>query len=371
MSIVNVKTMIIHGIDEVKEASLFLLVALVLFSLFVLSNVSVVYSVEEYSFVRNFGSLCEFSGYAYGCIIDRRGDVQIVFPTGIAVDSSGNVYIIDSWNDRIQKFTADGKFITKWGSDGYGDGEFKWPIAIAIDPSDNVYISDYATSRIQKFTADGKFITKWGSDGYGDGEFLVPIAIAIDPSGNNVYVVDQNNYRIQKFTADGKFITKWGSFGEDDEKFSNPKGIAIDPSGNVYVVDQNNNRIQKFTADGKFITKWGSRCSSTFKIALIVDGACPNPADGKFWYPDGGIAIDPSGNVYVVDQNNYRIQKFTADGKFITKWGSKGSDNGQFNSPLEGPSGIAIDSKIGNVYVTIGNDRIQVFAPASAQLSAN
>jgi tripartite motif-containing protein 71 len=357
---------------------LFLLMALVLFGGFILTNASIVYSLEDYSFVRKFDSLCQFSNYAYGCVIDPSDNAELIFPTGIAIDPSSNVYVIDSWNDRILKFTSDGKFITKWGSNGFKDGQFLFPTGIAIDPkTGNVYISDFASSRIQKFTSDGKFITKWGSDGFKDGQFKGPFGIAIDPKTGNVYVTDHDNYRIQKFTSDGKFITKWGSSSfnskENEGKFSNPKGIAVDPkTGNVYVMDQTYNHIQKFTSDGKFITKWGSECSSTFELfPLIVDGACPNPGDGEFWYPDGGIATDPSGNVYIVDQNNYRIQKFTSDGKFITKWGSKGSDDGQFSPPSEGPSGIAVDPKTGNVYVTTGNDRIQEFAPTSALLAAN
>jgi DNA-binding beta-propeller fold protein YncE len=89
------------------------------------------------------------------------------------------------------------------------------------------------------------------------------------------------------------FITKWGNSTDGDGQFSNPKGVAIDSSGNLYVADKNNNRIQKFNSSGGFITKWGS----------------PGSGDGQFISPLG-VAIDSSGNVYVADSGNNCIQKF-------------------------------------------------------------
>ena len=141
------------------------------------------------------------------------------------------VYVVDTVNDRIQKFDTNGKFITKWESqcnlstgsgcidpDGpgplqKGDGQFNRPGDIALDPlSNEVYVVDNLNGRIQKFDTNGKFITKWGSNGWDDGEFKTPGEISIDPSKRVIYVVDTVNDRIQKFDSNGKFITKWGSF---------------------------------------------------------------------------------------------------------------------------------------------------------------
>ena len=122
--------------------------------------------------------------------------------------------------------------------------------------------------------------------------------------------------------------------------FCSPVGIAVDNSGYVYVVDSDNSRIQKFDAYGNFITKWGSA----------------GTGDGEFDWPYG-IAVDSSGNVYVADSGNHRIQKFDADGNFITKWGSYGTGDGEFGFS----NGIAVDSS-GNVYVSdLRNHRIQKF----------
>jgi hypothetical protein len=141
------------------------------------------------------------------------------------------------------------KFISKWGSLGTGDGQFNNPWEIAIDNSGNVFVTDMNNDRVQKFTFGGAFLTKWGSTGTGDGQFNSPEGIAVDNSGN-VYVTDSTNHRIQKFTSDGAFLTKWGSTGTGDGQFNFPKGIAIDNSRNVYVTDWSNDRIQKFASGG-------------------------------------------------------------------------------------------------------------------------
>ncbi|NIN92136.1 hypothetical protein GTO36_03940, partial [bacterium] len=99
--------------------------------------------------------------------------------------------------------------------------------------------------RIQKFTSDGTFVTKWGSYGTGDGQFEEPYDVAVDSSGY-VYVADCFNHRIQKFTSDGTFVTKFGSYGtEGGFAFKYPYGVGVDSSGNVYVC-AGNNCIQKF-----------------------------------------------------------------------------------------------------------------------------
>ncbi len=271
------------------------------------------------------------------------GDGEFNWPTGVYADSLGNVYVIDSQNNRIQKFTSSGTFITKWGSSGTGDSQFATPNNLAIDPSNNVYVADFGNDRVQKFTSTGTFITKWGSTGTGDGQFNLPNGVGID-SSNNVYVADAINGRIQKFTSTGTFITKWGSTGAGDGEFALPAGVAVDSSNNVYVADFGNDRVQKFTSTGTFITKWGS------------SGA----GDGQFLFPSG-VAVDPSNNiVYVTDANN-RVQEFTSAGTFLTKWGSFGSGDGEFNAP----DGIWVDSIGHTVYVADKlNNRVQEFYQA-------
>ena len=290
-----------------------------------------VQAAETYQFVTKWGT-------------EGTGDGQFEGPYGIAVDSSGNVYVTDMTTNCIQKFSSSGVFLGKWGSKGAGDGQFNGPDYVAVDPSGNVYVSDRYNCRIQKFSSSGVFLGKWGTSGDGDGQFRETGGVAADSFGN-VYVVDVYNNRIQKFSPSGTFLTKWGSYGRDDGHFVVLYGVAVDSSGNVYTVegDDVTSRIQKFSPSGTFLMKWGG-------AAGFGDGQLNHPT---------GVAVDNSGNVFVTDADNTRVQKLGSGGEFLTKWGSSGSGNGQFN----GVADVAVDSS-GNIYVTdSGNYRIQKFAP--------
>ena len=274
------------------------------------------YNLENYVFVTKWGS-------------EGSGDGQFNDPHGIAVDADGYVYVADTDNHRVQKFTSSGGFVTKWGSYGSGDGQFKYPEGVAVSADGCVYVSDSSNHRVQKFTSSGTFVTKWGSYGSGDGQFDYSSGVAVDADGY-VYVIDALNRRVQKFTSSGTFVTKWGSYGSGDGQFTYPEGVAVSADGCVYVVDRYNRRVQKFTSSGAFVTKWGSYGSG----------------DGQFDY-SSGVAVDADGYVYVIDALNRRVQKFTSSGTFVTKWGSYGSGDGQFDYPR----GIAVDAD-GYVYVT-------------------
>jgi len=239
---------------------------------------------------------------------------------GVAVDKSGNVFVTDDYDNRIQEFTNTGKFIKAWGSKGTANGQFKAPAGVAVDSSGNVFVADMSNHRIQKFqlatpcpkgvteiTSGVCFIKKWGTRGSADGQLLNPLGVAVD-SSDNVFVGDTGNNRIQKFDNDGKFITKWGSLGTGERQFHGPSDVAVDKkSGNVFVADVANNRIQKFNNDGKFILMWGSEGSG----------------EGQFRF-EFGISVDSSGNVYASEYSNNRVQRFTNTGDFFTKWGTKG-----------------------------------------------
>ncbi len=170
---------------------------------------------------------------------------QFFSPRGIAIDRSGNLYVCDSSNHRIQKFTSGGVFITKWGTVGSGDGEFYFPRGIAIDESGNLYLTDTWNDRIQKFTSEGVFIAKWGIGGTGEGQFLEPRGIAVDRSGN-VYVADTWSHRFQKFTSDGFFVNMFGTFGNDIGYLNAPEDLGVNSRGKIYISDIINDRIQSF-----------------------------------------------------------------------------------------------------------------------------
>lgn len=254
-------------------------------------------------------------------------------PTGIVVDSDGTVYVADG-NHRIQRFSADGTFLGKWGSYGSDDGQFNSPSGLTVAPDGTIYVADSNNHRIQRFLANGTFLGKWGSEGSGDGQFSWPTGIAVGSDGT-VYVVDSGNHRIQRFSANGTFLGKWGSEGSGNGQFNRPAGIATASDGTVYVVDSSNHRIQRFSASGTFLGKWGSEGSG----------------NGQFQWPVG-IAVTPIGTVYIADAWNHRVQQFDAIGTFLNSWGSMGT--GMFDSPFS----VAVASD-GTLYVAdTGHHRI-------------
>jgi len=259
----------------------------------------------------------------------------------IAVDGSGYVYVADRFNNRIQKFKADGTYVSQWGKWGHGNGEFVFPTGLAIDTSgsvDYVYVADQFNHRIQKFKTDGTYVAQWGSQGTGVGEFDSPQAVAVDKNGV-VYVADSGNDRIQWLATNGIWHAA-GSSGSSAGQFSVPVGIAADHLGNVFVADFFNHRLQKRDTNGVWHI-----------IGTYGSGA------GQFIHPHG-LAVDASGNVYVTDQNNHRVQKLTGSGSSLIAWGHDGDASGQFSSP----TGIAVDPSSGSIYVAdLGNSRIEKF----------
>ena len=183
------------------------------------------------------------------------GDGQFNEPSGVAIDSAGNLYVADTANHRIQKFDDQGNFLLKWGASGSGAGQFDAPKGMAVDSADNVYVVDSGNHRIQKFGASGSFVTAWGSSGSGSGQFNQPFGVAVD-SLDNVYVTDTGNDRVQKFDRNGVFIASWGSTGDGAGQFRSPRAIAVsitggDLSDSVYVADANS-RIQMFGPGGTY-----------------------------------------------------------------------------------------------------------------------
>lgn len=278
-----------------------------------------------------------------------------------------------------------------------GGSEFLFPAFATTDGSGNVYVSDGAfnASRVMKLDASGALVGVLGGFGSDAGQFNANEGVAADAAGN-VYVAEFNGDRVQKFDAAGNFERAWGkgvnaSTGGDvctaasgdpcqsgapsaiAGGFNHPDGIATDPSGNVYVLDAGNQRVEKFDSSGNFILAWGKGVDQTSggDICTAASGhtcqaGTAGSADGQFSGPFG-IAADSSGNVYVSDSGNDRIQKFDSSGSFATKWGSSGAGAGQFNdveSVATGPSD--------NVYaIDFTNSNVQVFSAAGTSSAAS
>ena len=247
-------------------------------------------------------------------------------PSGIAVDSDNNVYVVDSGDSLVKKFDPSGNLLLSWGGAGTSGGQFVHPSGIAVG-NKYVYVADSGNARIQMFDKDGRYIYQWGGYGESPGMFHIPVGLALDGNGF-LFVADAERPMIQIFNEQDVFADEIHPLLTAEGDFPAVDGIAFGPEGDFYISSPDN-RIMKFSDIGRFVNFYGSGGSE--------DGRFINPA---------AIATDSDGNFYVADAGNYRIQKFDSHGNFLVGWGSQGSLPGQF----EDPSGIAVDSA-GNVYV--------------------
>ena len=247
------------------------------------------------------------------------GDGEFVWPSGIAIDRDGNVYVADEWLNRISVFSKDGQFLNKWGREGSGDGELSRPVGLAFDSEENLLVVDGSNNRVQKFTKDGGFLDTWGRAGHGDGEFNLPWGIEID-SNDNVFIADWRNDRIQKFSSYGAFLLKFGNSGSGNGQFNRPSGVAVDKDGNIYVTDSLNNRLQMFDAAGNFITalrgeaglsRWGKAKLAANPDHLHQREVAYQPDREKLFQAPIAVELDSSERIFVVECSRFRIQVYT------------------------------------------------------------
>lgn len=321
------------------------------------------------------------------------GNGQFASPQGIAVNNSSYAYVVDSSNGRIQQWAPPGSarslaYGSSFGSKGAGAGQISGANEDAVDASGDVWVADSTNNRIDEFSPLGSFVEaigwgvgsagksevevctsscKAGIEGGGSGEFKHPWGIAVNRSAGDVYVSDQSNNRIEEFEiSTGKWLRSFGSFGKEGGEFNSPNGVAVDSSGNVWVTDYGFNRIEEFSSTGTFkeAIGWGvsngeSKLETCTTASSCKEGLEGN-GEGEFKGPKG-IATDASGNVYVTDFGNNRVEELSASGSFLGQFGSSGAGNGQFSGPVT----LAVDPNTGNVLVTDqGNSRVQEFSPA-------
>jgi uncharacterized protein (TIGR03437 family) len=298
-------------------------------------------------------------------------------PFGIAVDSASSVYIADPLNNRIRKVT-NGVITTVAGDGTAGFGgdngpatsaELYQPNGVAVDSAGNVYIADTFNNRVRKVS--GGVITTVagnGTEGFGGGDggpatsatLYYPSGVAIDSAGN-LYIADTDGQRIRK-VANGVITTvAGGSAASSGDYLSFPQGVAVDSAGNLYIADTNNNRIRK-VANGVMTTVAGNGTSG-------FSGDNGPATSAQLYYPSG-VAVDSAGNLYIADTDNTRIRKIS-NGAIITIAGDGGyglsGDGGLATSAqLYGPRGVAVDSS-GNVYVAdTNNGRIRILTPTGS-----
>jgi RHS repeat-associated protein len=336
----------------------------------------------------------------YGGWGEGPGDYEE--PDGIAVNSStGNVYVADSDLDRIQELNEKGEYIKTIGSKGFGDGQLNKPDGIVIDLSGNLWVADTTNQRVEEFNEEGEFVKAFGwgvgngeeklevcttscregLQGSGSGEFSDPSGIAL--SGGNLYVSDLNNGRVEEFSAAGAYIAQIGSKGTGNGQLSYPAGIGVDATGNLYVADSGNNRIEEFTPVGVFVGIFGSSGSGSGQLDEPSDVTLNSKGEiyitdsennriskwvktnmpafssvfgvGDFVHP-GTDAVDLHGNLWVTNNYDSVVDKFSPAGSLLATYGGWGEGSGDY----EEPDGIAVNSSTGNVYVADSDlDRIQ------------
>lgn len=170
-------------------------------------------------------------------------------PRGIAVGPDGNVYAL--CGDAVIYFSSDGVYLGGWGSRGTGEGQFGSPAGLAVDSTGRVYVADTLNERVQYFSSTGSFLGKWGSYGAAEGKFHYPESIAIAPDGEAVYVTDTLNERVQYFSADGSFLGAWGEEGTGPSEFKYPNAVAVARTGEVFVSDMSKDKVEYFDRRGR------------------------------------------------------------------------------------------------------------------------
>jgi uncharacterized protein (TIGR03663 family) len=279
------------------------------------------------------------------------GTGQFRDPRAVAVSPDGHIYVADTDNYRVQKFTADGQFVLEIGGPSEdrdetgkflrrveGSAVLPGPMGIACDSEGNVYVADTWANRIQKFNSTGQFVTVWTAGG--PGSFFGPRDVAVDAE-NRVYVADTGNKRIQVFDADGNYLRTIGKAGSGAAEFDEPVGIDFSAQNELYVADVGNKRIQVLRPNGSFIRQWNV-CGWEAPVISSIEAY---------------LATAPDGTVYVTDSRRNCVYQFDPQGNSVVLWGTEGGAQGQ----LRRPTGIAVDGQ-GFVYVSdMGNHRINKY----------
>lgn len=275
--------------------------------------------------------------------------------------------------------TAQPKFLLAWGKRGDKPSEFYSPIQIAISKRDEVFVADLNNGRIQKFNTEGKYLgefellaDKLPRKGTGIGG----MALAEDEGPELlIYLSFMNQNRIGVFTESGKLLRQWGRKGDSpagwsgdyrqgsgDGEFEQPGGIVLVGDRTLFVTDQCNHRVQKFTREGKFLTKWGEYGDKPGQFGA------PEVKGSRFAGPHF-LARDSQGRLYTTEGVAGRVQVVSPDGKPLMAWGDKGDQPGGFGAYMTkyakhsfGPIGVMVD-KYDRVWVSSLNDRVQMFTP--------
>lgn len=300
---------------------------------------------------------------------------------GLAVDTSDHsVYVAVQKFDKLQKYNANGQLLLEWGSSGSGPGQFNQPRDVAVHPvSGNIYVTDSENRRIQEFTSSGIFVKAW-SHNFSN----ILYGICTDPTGEFIYLTDTGTRIIYKMDVDGNIITQWGQLGNEPGDLRWPRGIAVDATGNVHVASTDNNEVVEFDANGAYIRTYQGPNNAidgsfhpraidvnittgdiyaTSSYAYRVDRFFPDgtlnhswgglDTSGENFNRPVGVAIDPfTQDIYVADTWNSKIKKFASNGTLLLEMGGLLSLSNLEDS-VNFPSQMTLDSS-GNLWMING-----------------
>ena len=292
------------------------------------------------------------------------------YPTGMSVDSSGNMYIADTLNLRVRKVnnnsigTVAGNGLLSYGGDGgpAAGAQLNAPQGVAADTSGNLYIADTGNNSIRKVQANGVISTVAGSGvsggaaaGNGSNQFSGPRGMAADSSGN-IYIADSQNERVVKLSASGglSVVAGNGTAGSSGDQgaatsaeLNTPSSVAVDGAGNLYIADFGNDRIRKVSPSGTITTIAGTGNSGYSGDGGLATSAQISQAQG--------VAVDSAGNVYIADTGNNAIREVSPSGIIQTL------------TLIVSPVAIAVDS-LGNLYVTDGSSLVYEIYPFASPI---
>jgi streptogramin lyase len=265
------------------------------------------------------------------------GPGQMQRPMGVAVDASGNTWMVDRENNRVEEFDKNGSFIRQFGVAGAANGQFSGPQGIAVSPAGNVWVTDPGNKRVQEFNEKGEFIRSvtYAGGVLGQGKMAEPYAVATGPS-ETLWVGDVGSHRVYQFQENGTFIRAISSTGPllQETSLTSPAGIAVDRFGDAYVAEQSSNQILELDSSGKYVSKFSG----------------PGTGQGQLSGPVG-LAIAASGNILVADGNDNRIEEFQPDGSYLRTFASLGTEAAQLKEPrgiVSGPENTLYIADAGN-----------------------
>ena len=215
---------------------------------------------------------------------------QFHYPTGMAADGAGVLFIADAHNHRIQRVTPGGG-VSVIGGRGSGRGQFLSPQGVATDAEDSFYVVEQGNHRVQKFTRGGALVLVFGRQGRAEGELNGPTAISVAPLTGDIFLADTGNSRVQRFDAEGRFLNAIGAPGGYFPHLSSPQAVATEPGGGLAVADTFAQRLLRYDPLGRLDRQVGGeirRRNATGPVAVS-------------FYQPRALAADPAGLLYVAD----------------------------------------------------------------------